>query len=191
MLTAVRHHGLLTDGWTHGSQLPGTGNVHPCRYIYQNPHPLVSIHTALHLPRLKVTVYPTEKASLPPNMTDTHTTPYEKDYTSPAVPVIQVNGENIEVNETTERYVSCVGSTNLQGTHGTYMTLSLRNKHSPLCNQVVTACDSGRTLEESLRAHREHQQAKINELQVSHSGLDFVSRRNSELLSRNSWKIAR
>jgi hypothetical protein len=96
-------------------------------------------------------------------MTDTHTTPYEKDYTSPAVPVIQVNGENVEVNETTERYVSCVGSTNLQGTHGTYMTLSLRNKHSPLCNQVVTACDSGRTLEESLRAHREHQQAKINE----------------------------
>ena len=56
------------------------------------------------------------------------------------------------------------------------MNLSLRNKHSALHNQVVTACDSGRTLEESLKANREHQQAKVDELQVSRSGLDFVLR---------------
>jgi len=62
------------------------------------------------------------------------------------------------------------------------MNLSLRNKHSALRNQVVTACDSGRTLKESLKANREHQQAKVDELQVSRSGLDFVLRWNSELL---------
>ena len=43
---------------------------------------------------------------------------------------------------------------------------SLRHNYSALCHQVVTACDSGRTLEEGVRAYREHQQVKVEELQV-------------------------
>lgn len=51
--------------------------------------------------------------------------------------------------------------------HGVDVAYSLRNKCSSLCHQVVTACDSGRTLEEGLQTYREHQQAKVDELQVS------------------------
>ena len=43
----------------------------------------------------------------------------------------------------------------------------MRNHYSALSHQVVTACDSGRTLEEGLQAYREQQEVKIDELQVS------------------------
>jgi len=37
-------------------------------------------------------------------MTDAHT-PFKADYTVSTIPVIQVNGESVEMNDTTEEYV--------------------------------------------------------------------------------------
>lgn len=37
-------------------------------------------------------------------MTDVHT-PFKAEYTVSTIPVIQVNGESVEMNETTEEYV--------------------------------------------------------------------------------------
>ena len=106
-LKAVRHHGLFMDGWTWSTaSLCWAWSTHAYTYIRTPPfHPLTPIYTILRLPRLTVTVYPIENASLLPSMTDAHT-PYETDQTTFTIPVIQVNGENVEVNETTEEYVS-------------------------------------------------------------------------------------
>ena len=93
-------------------------------------------------------------------MTEAHSS-YETDYTKPTIPVIKVNGEDVDTE-------GCVPFTRLP--RGSDMSgYSLRNNYSPLCHQVVTACDSGRTLEESVQAYHEHQQVKIDELQVSPS----------------------
>jgi hypothetical protein len=106
-------------------------------------------------------------------MTDAHTS-YETGYTNFAIPVIQVNGKDIEADERTEGCVPFARSAVPCETHGVNMAYSLRNKYSALCHQVVTACDSGKTLEEGLQTYREHQQTRINELQVSRSGFDVV-----------------
>ena len=101
-------------------------------------------------------------------------TSYETNYTKFTIPVIKVNGKNVEGDGITEGYVPFAqGSASLRKMYGVDMAYSIRNKYSPLCHEVVTACDSGKTLEEGLQAYREHQQAKINELQVSRSGLDI------------------
>jgi hypothetical protein len=95
---------------------------------------------------------------------------YETDYTKSTIPVIKVNGERVEGDEVTEGYVPFKHSITERPRGNAVLTraiLSLRNKYSALCDQVVTACDSGRTLEEGHQAYREHQQAKIHELQVS------------------------
>jgi len=93
---------------------------------------------------------------------------YETDYTKFVIPVIQVNGKNVETDGITEGCVS-FHPANRSLRNYTVLTwaYSLRNKCSSLCHQVVTACDSGRTLEEGLQTYREHQQAKVDELQVS------------------------
>ena len=78
-------------------------------YIRAPPfHSFAPIYPILRLPRLTVTVYPIENASLLPSMTDART-PYETDQTTFTIPVIQINGENLEMNETIEEYVSFIG----------------------------------------------------------------------------------
>ena len=74
------------------------------------PHPFThSLPSTLFPACLALqSVYPIENASLLPSMTDART-PYETDKTTFTIPVIQINGENLEVNETTEEYVSFIG----------------------------------------------------------------------------------
>jgi hypothetical protein len=101
-------------------------------------------------------------------MTDARTS-YQTDYTKFTIPVIQVNGKNVEADERTEGYVYFARSTVSCARHGVDVAYSLRNQYSALCHQVVTACDSGRTLEEGLQTYHEQQELKINQLQVSRS----------------------
>jgi len=70
--------------------------------------------------------------------------PCETDQTWLTTPIIQINGERLDEGGTTE---------------------CLRNRYSALRNPVVTACDSGRTPEEGTKACREHEEARVNELQ--------------------------
>jgi len=106
---------------------------------------------------------------------------YEANYTKFIIPVIKVNGKNIEGDGITEGYVLFAPvSAAPRKTHGVDVAYSIRNKYSPLCHEVVTACDSGKTLEEGLQAYHEHQQAKVNELQVSQPGLDMDPLRSFE-----------
>ena len=116
-------------------------------------------------------------------------TSYAANYTNFTIPVIKVNGKNVEGDGITERYGPFAPESALTERR-TALTLvySIRNKYSPLCHEVVTACDSGRTHEEGIRAYREHQQTKINELQVSRSRLDVDPWRSSEQLYQELMK---
>jgi len=151
------------------------GMDHPCSYIYQDSRTPILSPSVLHpyflqLPHLKATTPLIQIARLQPTMT-THSS-YKADYTKFIIPVIKVNGKNVEGDSITDGYVPFVpGSAAPRESHDVDVAYSIRNKYSPLCHEVVTACDSGKTLEEGLQAYHEHQQTKINELQVSHSGL--------------------
>lgn len=89
-------------------QCTSTGRGPPVPIHISGPQPshsLAPAYTTLHSPRLTIAVYPIENTSLLPSMTDVHT-PFKAEYTVSTIPVIQVNGESVEMNETTEEYVS-------------------------------------------------------------------------------------